>query len=101
MRSLSSPRDGSAGFVTGAGTVNDRVFVFRDERWILKQFFWGNSRGTTSAWSTQKRQNHRPSGLSSIRFLSDLSSKVNRLLLGFHCWRRRLIREVSHSLRRL
>ena len=43
MHGLSSLRDDTAGFITSAGTVNDRVLLFRDERWILKQVIWGES----------------------------------------------------------
>ena len=32
----------STGFIAGAGTVNDRVFLFRNERRVLKHFFRGN-----------------------------------------------------------
>ena len=44
MHGLSSTQDGSAGFITRTGTVNDRVLLFRDKQWILKQFLWGNPR---------------------------------------------------------
>ena len=44
LHGLSSTQDDSAGFITGTGTVNDRVLLFRDEQRILKQFPWGNPR---------------------------------------------------------
>src|ERR1700761_5994025 len=33
--------DGSAGFVTGAGTVNDGVLVPGNEGWIVEHLLWG------------------------------------------------------------
>ena len=44
MHGLRSTQDGSAGFVTRTRTINDRVLLFWDEQWILKQFLWGNPR---------------------------------------------------------
>ena len=35
MHGQSSPRNNTAGFIIGTGTVNDRVLLFRDEGWIL------------------------------------------------------------------
>ena len=43
LQALSSTQDDSAGFITGTGTVHDRVLLFRDEGWILQQVFGGNS----------------------------------------------------------
>jgi hypothetical protein len=37
----SSMQDGTTGFVTWARAINDRIFVFRNERRILKHFSWG------------------------------------------------------------
>src|ERR1700722_17663230 len=45
MQRPSSTRDDSAGFIIGAGAVDDRLFLFRDERWILQQVFGGNPGG--------------------------------------------------------
>lgn len=37
MHGQSSPRNNTAGFIIGTGTVNDRVLLFRDEGRILQQ----------------------------------------------------------------
>jgi hypothetical protein len=36
-------QDSAAGFLARARAVDDRVFLFRDERWILQHFFLGKA----------------------------------------------------------
>jgi hypothetical protein len=75
MQRKSPPQNSSTGFITGAGTVNDRVSFFRDERRVLKHFFWGDPFCARDHLSVRQQ----------VERLANIKEKVPRDLLLTTC----------------